>query len=66
MTLDELNGITNETYYPSLVEQKIRRKYTISAELAILRQRDSKVEEYNEYNDYCEACKAEAREELGL
>lgn len=50
--------------YPLLVDSKIRRRYSISDELAILRQRDTKPKEYAEYNDYCEACKAEAREEL--
>lgn len=66
MTLDEMNGFTPQTAYPHLVESKIRRRYTISAELAILRQRDSKPTEYAEYNAYCEQCKVKAREELGL
>lgn len=64
--LEEMNGITAEMKYPILVEQKIRRRYSVSAELAILRQRDEKPSEYSEYFAYCEACKAEAREELGI
>lgn len=50
--------------YDELVNQKIRRKYSLSAELAILRQRDTKPEEFAEYNAYCEQCKEEARAEL--
>lgn len=50
--------------YPRLVESKIRQRYTISDEFAILRQRDSKPEEYAEYNAYCEQCKAEVKAEL--
>lgn len=52
--------------YPSLVDRKIRTRYTVSDELAILRQRDSKPEEYAEYNAFCEACKAEAKTELNI
>ena len=50
--------------YGELVEILIRRKYSLSAELAILRQRDSKPEEFAEYNAYAEQCKAEAKEML--
>lgn len=51
--------------YGDLVESLIRRKYSLSAELAILRQRDSKPQEFAEYNAYAEQCKAEARILLG-
>lgn len=47
--------------YEECVNTLIREKYSLSQELAILRQRDSKPEEYNAYNAYCEACKAEAK-----
>ena len=50
--------------YESLVERYIRQKYSISQELAILRQRDSKVEEFNAYNLYAENCKAKAKMEV--
>ena len=52
--------------YDELVDSKIRARYTISQEFAILRQRDTKPEEFAEYNAYCEQCKAEARAELGI
>ena len=41
------------------INQKIRRKYSLSNELAILRQRDEKPEEFAIYNAYVEECKAE-------
>ena len=52
--------------YEELVVQKIRLRYDLNSELSILRQRDTKPQEFAEYNSYCEACKAEAREELNL
>jgi hypothetical protein len=39
----------------------IREKYSVNTELAILRQRDTKPEEFEEYNAFAEACKAEAK-----
>ena len=60
-----LNG-TLESDYAALVEAQIRKRYSISAELAILRQRDTKPEEFKAYNDYVEACKALIRFELGM
>lgn len=50
--------------YEKTVEMNIRRTYSLSQELAILRQRDSKPEEYAEYNAYCEECKAQAKKEV--
>ena len=52
--------------YGEFVEKFIRRKYTISAELAILRQRDEKPQEFAEYNAYAEQCKAEAKKILAV
>lgn len=50
--------------YEKAVDSKIREKYTVSQELSILRQRDSKPDEYATYNTYCEECKAIARAEI--
>ena len=47
--------------YESEVNALIRKKYTLSQELAILRQKDTKPDEYNAYNAYCEMCKIEAK-----
>lgn len=52
--------------YESLIVQKIRQRYSVNEELAILRQRDEKPEEFKEYHDYVEVCKAEAKAELGI
>ena len=62
----ELSRIKNTVEYPQLVEKKIRTKYSVSAELAILRQRNSKPEEFAEYNAFCEQCKADAKTELNI
>lgn len=43
--------------YAERVEYLIRKRYTISDELAILRQREDKPEEFEEYNEFAEECK---------
>lgn len=50
--------------YEERVVQLIRERYDLDAELAILRQRDSKPEEFAEYNSYCEECKVQAKDTL--
>ena len=62
----ELAKIKTTIDYPQLVENKIRTKYSVSAELAILRQRDTKPEEFAEYNAFCELCKVDAKTELNI
>lgn len=52
--------------YEDLVVSKIRKKYNVNQELAILRQKDTKPEEWAIYNAYVEDCKKRAKEELGL
>lgn len=52
--------------YENLIVKKIRQKYSINEELAILRQRDEKPDEFKEYHDYVEVCKAEAKAELEI
>ena len=49
--------------YEERVQDLIRRRYTLSDELALHRQRESKAAEFNEYYAYCEQCKAQARKE---
>ena len=63
--LSKLNHTEQEDYV-SEVERLIRKRYSISAELAILRQRDTKPEEFTEYNTYVEQCKSKIKEELGI
>lgn len=43
------------------VDELIRDRYTLSEELAILRQRDEKPEEYKEYYAFCEECKKQVK-----
>ena len=50
--------------YEERVEQLIRERYSLNEELAIQRQRETKVEEFNTYYEYCEECKTKAKEEL--
>lgn len=50
--------------YEDRVVELLRKKYTLNQELAILRQRDEKPEEYQAYSDYAEQCKATARTEI--
>ena len=55
-----------EETYPILVEYFIRQKYSISQELALHRQRDTKPLEFQIYNSYCEDCKSQAKKILGI
>lgn len=55
---------TFEAVYGSMIEKKIRKRYSLSAELAILRQRDVKPEEFAAYDAYVEQCKSEVKKEL--
>lgn len=50
--------------YDDFVDQLIRLKYSVSEELAVLRQRDVKPEEFEMYNTYCEKCKTFAKHTL--
>lgn len=61
----EKSGRTEELY-AARVSAMIRERYSVDAELAILRQRDDKPEEFAAYNAYAEDCKARARAELEL
>ena len=51
----------DEIVYKEQVEALIRERYTVSDELAILRQRNTKPGEFAEYNAFCEECKAKAK-----
>lgn len=57
---------TPKKTYEQRVVELIRLHYSVDDELAILRQRDIKTEEFVEYNSYCENCKTIARVEFGL
>jgi hypothetical protein len=61
---EEVVSDSPKTSYEDLVVIYIREKYSIDDEIAILRQRDSKPEEFAEYNAYCEECKTQAKNTL--
>lgn len=63
---EEYTPPTPEPYTPTYKErvvQHIRERYDVDDELAVLRQRDKKPDEFAAYNSYVEDCKARAREE---
>ncbi|MBQ0113736.1 MAG: hypothetical protein KBT03_11460 [Bacteroidales bacterium] len=61
--LAEKVGALDGLYSDRIVEL-IRLKYSINAELAIQRQRETKVEDFEEYNAYVEECKVKAYKEI--
>lgn len=54
----------SEHEYKERVERLIRERYSVADELGILRQRDTKSEEYAEYYAFAEACKEEAKTQM--
>lgn len=62
--VDEVPNIRNEEDYGNQVNDLIRRRYSLSEELAILRQKDEKPDEYRTYFAFCEECKANAKLEM--
>lgn len=54
----------NQKLYIEKVVALIRERYTINDELAILRQRDTKPQEFAEYNAFVEECKRKAKDVL--
>lgn len=55
-----------DKFYENLIVKKIREKYSINEELAILRQRDEKPSEFEKYHAYVEECKAAVKAELEI
>ncbi len=62
--LAEANG-TKEARYAKRVNRLIRRRYTLSDELALLRRREEAPEAFAAYTAYAEECKARAKEGEG-
>lgn len=50
--------------YSASVVELIREKYSAEDELAFLRQKDTKPEEFEEYNTYVEWCKSTVKSRL--
>lgn len=59
--VDEMPMTVDEAAYKAAVERLIRERYSVADELGILRQRDTKPQEFAEYNAFAEACKAQAK-----
>ena len=53
---------TYDELYKQRIVELVRERYDIDDELAILRQRESKPEQFAEYNEFVEQCKVEAHE----
>ena len=65
MTAEEIAEMQKEELaipYEERVVNRIRAVYSVDDELAILRQRDTKPEEFAEYNAFVEQIKAEEKE----
>ena len=62
-TAEEIEHIKSLSMtYEERVVSRIRERYSVDDELAILRQRDTKPDEFAEYNRYVEQSKAEEKE----
>jgi hypothetical protein len=61
--LAKKNGSVDDVYEYEIIK-RIRQKYSINQELAILRQRDTKPTEFEEYNAFVENCKAAVKAEM--
>lgn len=63
---EEVDEVPEETgtNYNEEVNSMIRQRYSLSEELAILRQRDSKPDEFEAYNEYAEYCKVEVKRRM--
>lgn len=57
-------SLPTEEQYKQRIVDHIRSRYSINDEIAILRQRDSKSEEFAEYNSFAEHCKKIAYNEI--
>jgi hypothetical protein len=59
-----INDIPKEDQYKSRIIELIREKYSIDDEIAIIRQRDEKYDEFVDYNEFAENCKHMAYSEI--
>lgn len=61
--LSRANG-TEEKEYGARVNRLLRKRYSLSEELAILRRREDDPVTFAAYNTYAEECKREAKAEF--
>ena len=62
-TLSISNGTLDEEY-GAVVNRKIRERYSLSEELALLRQREKDPKAFAAYDTFAEECKVAARQEV--
>ena len=60
-----LNGQIEERYH-ELIREKIRARYSVYDEIAIIRKKDRNPEEFAEYDAFVEQCKQEAKTIMGI
>lgn len=60
--IEELEASAFSPTYEQRIVSRIRQKYSVDDELAILRQRDTKPDEFNTYNEFVERIKAEEKQ----
>lgn len=62
--VSEIPKTIDETQYIERVRSRIHERYSIDDEMALVRQRDTKPEEFKAYDEYCEKCKADVKLEI--
>lgn len=62
-TYDQLK-IKGVPDYGNIINGLIRERYSISEEIALIRQHETKQIEYNAYYDFCEAIKKQVKKDL--
>lgn len=62
--LARANGVLNKLYEQEVVN-RIRQRYSLNQELAILRQKETKPDEFNEYYNFVESIKSQVKTEIG-
>ena len=64
LQLEKIKELFNKSLTPKhKIVMEIRKKYSLNDEIALLRQRDSKPEEFKEYFDYVEECKSKVKQD---
>lgn len=58
--LAQKNGVLNRVYADE-VSRRVAERYTISDEIALIRQREEKADEYQEYFNFVEGVKTEVK-----
>lgn len=60
----EIDPPSWDELYNAEIVRRIRSRYSVDRELAVLRQRDTKPDEFEAYNAFAEECKAAVKAEM--